>query len=289
MDGVSDPGMRQTRRHGLVPVFLNLALGLLAAGAIVSVASSPAAQSPPAGPPPFAPAGTSGPALAGADGGLDGGSPPVDGGSTLPEAGAAPQVGAPPAPPAPPAPGLADGGSPEGGSPGAEPSSASGASASGAPASAGDPADSTAAEGGGGAGSGRILNPKKIYVSIPVALGVSAGVNFAMGIAFTVLSNAKVAKTEGIWRELRTDGGPGACTRPGFAARCDELYEADGDRHTYRNMAVLSYLGALGFALGGGVSYFILFKGSEGKVGGSSALVVDIRPSGGGAAIKGTF
>jgi hypothetical protein len=48
-------------------------------------------------------------------------------------------------------------------------------------------------------------------------------------------------------------------------------------------------VGAVGFALGAGVSYFLLFKGSEGKEGGSSALVVNAGPSGGVAAIKGTF
>ncbi|HLM74807.1 MAG TPA: hypothetical protein VK459_18995 [Polyangiaceae bacterium] len=195
---------------------------------------------------------------------MDGGAPPADG-------------GAPPA----------DSGSPEGGA--ADPGAAPSAPTASAPtASAGDPAAPVAE---GSPGSGRILDPKKIYVSIPVALGVSASVNFAMGIAFTVLSNAKVAKTEGVWRELRTDGGPGACTKPAFAARCDELYGADSDRQTYRDMAVVSYLGAVGFGLGAGVSYFLLFKGSEGNgsAGGASALVVDIGPSGGGAAIKGTF
>jgi hypothetical protein len=150
----------------------------------------------------------------------------------------------------------------------------------------GDPAAPPA---DGAPGGGRILDPKKIYVSIPVALGVSATVNFAMGIAFTVLSNAKVDKTEGIFRDIRADGGPGACLKPAFAARCDELYGADSDRQTYRDMAVLSYVGAVGFALGAGVSYFLLFKGSEGNEGGAAALVVDIKPSGGGAAIKGTF
>jgi hypothetical protein len=190
---------------------------------------------------------------------VDGGAPPADGGS--PEGGAAPgpQVGAlDPGPPSAPT------------------------------ASAGEPAAPVAE---GSPGSGRILDPKKIYVSIPVALGVSASMNFAMGIAFTVLSNAKVAKTEGVWRDIRTDGGPGACTKPAFAARCDELYGADSDRQTYRDMAVVSYLGAVGFGLGAGVSYFLLFKGSEGNgsAGGSSALVVEIGPSGGGAAIKGTF
>lgn len=175
---------------------------------------------------------------------------------------------------------MADGGSPEGGV------EAPSVSVEGAP-SAGIPVG-PAAE-GGGAGSGRIFDPKKIYVSIPVALGVSASVNFAMGIAFTVLSNAKVAKTEGIWQDIRSDGGPGACNKPGFAVRCDELYGADKDRQTYRDVAVLSYVGAVGFALGAGVSYFLLFKGSEGNGSGSSALVVDVGPSRGGAAIKGTF
>lgn len=283
--------MRPMRRRGPGPFGRNLALALLAAGAIVSLATAPAAQSPPAGPPPFAPPATTGPAPSA----LDGGAPPTDGGAapTAPRPGASPSPlpsGAPSPSVTPPPPSAAAGGSPEGGASQAESSGSSAAPGSADPAPPAGPAAAGSSDPASG-GGGRILDPAKIYVSIPVALGVSAGVNFAMGIAFTVLSNAKVAKTEGIWRELQADGGRGACNKPAFAARCDDLYGADSDRRTYRNVAVLSYVGAVGFAVGAGVSYFILFKGSEGKesAGGASGLVVDIGPSGGGAAIKGTF
>jgi hypothetical protein len=142
------------------------------------------------------------------------------------------------------------------------------------------------------------LDYKRVYVAIPVSMMLSASINLAAGIGFTVLSNAKSDKTSGIFRSLRQDGGPGACSGEAFRLRCDELYVADDDRQTYRNMAVLSYLGAFGFAAGAGLSYFIIFRPTEGKPtgraparGGASALVidVDIAPGVGGAAIKGTF
>ncbi|MCK6587532.1 MAG: hypothetical protein L6Q76_08095 [Polyangiaceae bacterium] len=271
------------RRKGLGPFGLNFALALLAAGAIVSVASAPAAQSPPAGSPalPFSPPPAASPSIA--DGGVveDGGAPEGGVQGSRPEVASGTGVGT-----------DTDAGTDADAGTGAGTDTDTdanriGAGSLGLPA---PPADDRAAHSAEGSpASGRILDPKKIYVSIPVALGVSASVNFAMGIAFTVLSNAKVAKTEGVWMEIQGDGGRGACNSPAFARRCDELYEADSDRQTYRNMAVLSYVGAVGFALGAGASYFLLFKGSEGKEGGPSALVLDIGPTGGGAALKGTF
>jgi hypothetical protein len=281
----NDERSSRMRRHSLASLGLPVVLAVIAAPVLAWVSAAPAAQAPPAAPPPAFTLPSQ-----------EGGAPMTEAGSpSIPEGGSptAPEGGAPEATDAsPPPPPLADSGttppSPE----------------AGVPVVVTDELppmplpEATAAPLKPLAVPSPPLDFKRVYVAIPVSMMLSASINLAAGIGFTVLSNAKSAKTSGVFRELRQDGGPGACSGETFRLRCDELYEADGDRQTYRNMAVLSFVGAFGFAAGAGVSYFIISRPTEGKPTGrapargrASALVidVDIAPGGGGAAIKGTF
>lgn len=106
-------------------------------------------------------------------------------------------------------------------------------------------------------------------------------------------SNSYAAEVDYLWRDLRKDGGPGACNQKAFEIRCRELEGAHNDAQVMKSVAITSFI-FLGVSLGGVgyglVTYLMPNKARSTKQGQNGpTLQVGAMPGGGAAILRGSF